>query len=297
MLEVLRSGQLSLGPRVPAFEQAFAERIGAAHACAVSSGTAGLHLALRAVGVGEGDEVVTSPFSFVASANAVLYERARAGVRRHRPGHAQPRPGSGGRCRDRSHVSDPAGAHLRLPGRSAGVRAARAADRRGRLRGAWRRTCRRQGGGRPRPPGGLRLLREQAVDDGRGRDDHARRRGHEAAGRLRAQPGPGARHGLARSRPPRLQLPPQRRRLGDRPRATRATGRHAREPRTGRRLVSRGARRRRGLELPCPDVPGGDRRGWFVFVVQVPRGRDRDDVIGALRERGVRRSRICRRST
>src|SRR5204862_895412 len=75
--EVLRSGQLSLGPRVPAFEQAFAARIGATHACAVSSGTAGLHLALRAAGVTDGDEVVTSPFSFVASANAPIYERAR----------------------------------------------------------------------------------------------------------------------------------------------------------------------------------------------------------------------------
>ena len=58
VLEVLRSGQLSLGPRVPAFEEAFAARVGAEHACAVSSGTTGLHLALRAVGVEEGDEVV-----------------------------------------------------------------------------------------------------------------------------------------------------------------------------------------------------------------------------------------------
>ncbi len=77
VIDVLRSGQLSLGPRVPAFEQAFAARLGVPHASAVSSGTAGLHLALRAVGVGEGDEVVTSPFSFVASANAALFERAR----------------------------------------------------------------------------------------------------------------------------------------------------------------------------------------------------------------------------
>jgi perosamine synthetase len=77
VVEVLRSGQLSLGPRVGEFERAFAARVGAPLASAVSSGTAGLHLALRAVGVGEGDEVVTSPFSFVASANAALYERAR----------------------------------------------------------------------------------------------------------------------------------------------------------------------------------------------------------------------------
>jgi perosamine synthetase len=77
VLDVLRSGQLSLGPRVDEFEQAFAAHVGATCASAVSSGTAGLHLALRAAGVRDGDEVVTSPFSFVASANAALYERAR----------------------------------------------------------------------------------------------------------------------------------------------------------------------------------------------------------------------------
>lgn len=76
VIEVLRSGQLSLGPRLVEFERLFAEHVGAPHASAVSSGTAGLHLALRAVGVEDGDEVITSPFSFVASANAVLYERA-----------------------------------------------------------------------------------------------------------------------------------------------------------------------------------------------------------------------------
>jgi perosamine synthetase len=77
VIEVLRSGQLSLGPRVGEFERAFAARVGVPHASAVSSGTAGLHLALRAVGVERGDEVITSPFSFVASANAALYEGAR----------------------------------------------------------------------------------------------------------------------------------------------------------------------------------------------------------------------------
>ncbi len=76
VLEVLRSGQLSLGPRLPAFEEAFAARVGARYACAVSSGTTALHLCLRAVGVERGDEVVTTPFSFVATANAVLYQDA-----------------------------------------------------------------------------------------------------------------------------------------------------------------------------------------------------------------------------
>jgi perosamine synthetase len=77
VVAVLRSGRLSLGPVLGEFERAFASRVDAVHASAVSSGTAGLHLALRAVGVSDGAEVVTSPFSFVASANSVLYERAR----------------------------------------------------------------------------------------------------------------------------------------------------------------------------------------------------------------------------
>jgi perosamine synthetase len=77
VLEVLRSGVLSLGGKIPEFEQRFAKMIGAPHGSAVSSGTAGLHLSLRAVGVKDGDEVVTSPFSFVASANAIVFERAK----------------------------------------------------------------------------------------------------------------------------------------------------------------------------------------------------------------------------
>ncbi len=77
VLEVLRSGRLSLGPLLAQFEHAFAATVGASYASAVSSGTAGLHLALRALGVSDGDEVITSPFSFVASANVMLFERAR----------------------------------------------------------------------------------------------------------------------------------------------------------------------------------------------------------------------------
>ncbi|HWD69134.1 MAG TPA: DegT/DnrJ/EryC1/StrS family aminotransferase [Solirubrobacteraceae bacterium] len=77
VLAVLRSGQLSLGSKGPEFERAFACRVGARCASAVASGTAGLHLALRAVGVSDGAEVITSPFSFVASANVAIYERAR----------------------------------------------------------------------------------------------------------------------------------------------------------------------------------------------------------------------------
>ena len=76
VLDVLKSNHLSLGPRVGEFEDQFAKYLGTRHAVAVSSGTAALHLSLIASGVGEGDLVVTSPFSFVASANCVLYEHA-----------------------------------------------------------------------------------------------------------------------------------------------------------------------------------------------------------------------------
>jgi perosamine synthetase len=77
VLEVLRSGRLSLGPMLERFERDFASWLGARDVVAVSSGTAGLHLAVRALAWKDGDEVVTTPFSFVASASCLLYERAR----------------------------------------------------------------------------------------------------------------------------------------------------------------------------------------------------------------------------
>lgn len=74
--EVLRSGMIAQGQRVADFEQAFAEYNGVDHAVAVNSGTAALHAALLAHGIGKGDEVITSPFSFVATANSVLFTGA-----------------------------------------------------------------------------------------------------------------------------------------------------------------------------------------------------------------------------
>ena len=76
VLEVLRSGWLSLGPTGPRFEALFAEAVGSPYCAAVSSGTAGLHLCMRLAGVEAGDEVITSPYSFVASANCAIYEGA-----------------------------------------------------------------------------------------------------------------------------------------------------------------------------------------------------------------------------
>src|SRR6476660_1137820 len=71
--EAVLSGWVSQGPQVAAFEREFAELVGAQHACAVSSCTTALHLALLAVGVGPGDEVVTVSHSYIATANAVRY--------------------------------------------------------------------------------------------------------------------------------------------------------------------------------------------------------------------------------
>jgi len=77
VLAVLRTPYLSMGPKVREFEEAVADYIGVAHGVAVNSGTSGLHLCMEAEGIGPGDEVITTPFSFVASANCVLYQGAR----------------------------------------------------------------------------------------------------------------------------------------------------------------------------------------------------------------------------
>jgi dTDP-4-amino-4,6-dideoxygalactose transaminase len=77
VIEVLESGMLAQGPRVAALEEAFARMTGARHAIATTSGTTGLHLALLAHGIGPGDEVITSPFTFIASVNAILFTGAK----------------------------------------------------------------------------------------------------------------------------------------------------------------------------------------------------------------------------
>jgi len=74
VIDVLKTRWLSLGPEIPEFERKFAEYIGTKYAVAVNSGTSALHLAVKALGIGPGDEVIVTPFSFVASANCVLFE-------------------------------------------------------------------------------------------------------------------------------------------------------------------------------------------------------------------------------
>lgn len=77
VLDVMSGPTLSLGPMLPAFEQALAAAAGTRFAVAVNSGTSALHLCVKAAGLSAGDEVITSPFSFVASANCLLFERVR----------------------------------------------------------------------------------------------------------------------------------------------------------------------------------------------------------------------------
>ena len=75
--DVLRSGRLSIGPRQDLFEEMVASRAKRRHGVAISSGTAGLHLIMLALGIGPGDEVITTPFSFIASSNAILMVGAK----------------------------------------------------------------------------------------------------------------------------------------------------------------------------------------------------------------------------
>ena len=286
VLEVLRSGQLSLGPRVPAFEQAFAARVGAPHASAVSSGTAGLHLALRAVGVSDGDEVVTSPFSFVASANAAVFERARPVFADIDPVTLNLDPDAAGAAvTERTaavlpvHIFGypadiPAFERLGLPIVEDACEALGAVHADGVAVG-----------GRGHPAvfgfyankqlttgeGGMVALGDAAMKE---RIDSERNQGrapdmgwldHDRLGFNYRLSDVACAIGLA-----------QLERL-DAMLAARA------------RVAARYGAALEGLEglgVPCPDT-GGNVRGWFVYVVQVPRGHDRDDVLRALREHGI----------
>lgn len=77
VVEVLKSGMIAQGPKVAEFEEKFAEWVGAEYGIAVNSGTAALHVALLSCGIGEGDEVITTPFTFIASGNSILYTGAK----------------------------------------------------------------------------------------------------------------------------------------------------------------------------------------------------------------------------
>jgi perosamine synthetase len=290
VLEVLRSGQLSLGPRLPAFERAFAERVGAPLASAVSSGTAGLHLALRAVGVGEGDEVITSPFSFVASANVAVYERARPVFADIDPLTLNLDPQAAeAAVTERTRALLP----VHIFGYPADMPAfERLADDRGLA--IVEDACEALGGRHPdgTPVGGrghpavFGFYANKQLTTGEG--------GMITLGdalqkeRIDSERNQGRAHDMGWLDHDRLGF---NYRLSD---IACALG-LAQLARLDEMLAARSllAERYRGalagideLELPCPDE-GGNTRGWFVFVVQLPRGVDRDETVRALAAAGI----------
>jgi perosamine synthetase len=290
VIEVLRSGQLSLGPRLAEFERLFAAHIGARCASAVSSGTAGLHLALRAVGVGEGEEVVTSPFSFVASANAVLYERAR-------PVFADIDPVTLNLDPEAARAAIGPRTKAILPVHIFGYPAdmiafEKLADTH--ALGLVEDACEALGathadgvpvGGRGHPAvfgfyankqittaeGGMVALGDEAMKE---QIDSERNQGrapdmgwldHDRLGFNYRLSDVACALGIA-------QLGRLEEMLAGR---SRVAG-----------LYREALADVEGLSLPCEDA-GGQRRGWFVFVVQVPAGVERDEVVRGLAGRGV----------
>ncbi|PTL54170.1 DegT/DnrJ/EryC1/StrS family aminotransferase [Paraconexibacter algicola] len=289
VLAVLRSGQLSLGPTGPEFERRFAEKVGARHASAVSSGTAGLHLALRAVGVRDGDEVVTSPFSFVASANAIVFERATPVFADIDPVTLDLDPAAAAAAvTERTtavlpvHIFGypadlPAFERLGLPIVEDACEALGALDREGVPVGgrghpavfgfyANKQLTTGEGGLVTMGDASMKARIDSERNQGRAPDmgwlDHDRLGFNYRLSDLQAAVG------LA-------QLDRLDGMLADRARVA-AAYREALAP-----LAADV-----GLGLPCEDRDR-ERRGWFVFVVQVPRERDRDQVIRDLRSRGV----------
>jgi len=296
VLAVLRSGQLSLGPRLAEFEQRFAAFVGAAHACALSSGTAGLHLALRAVGVGEGDEVVTSPFSFVASANSVLYERARPVFADVDPVTLNLDPeAAAAAIGDRTRALLPV--HIfGYPADMPAFEALAASNGLAIVEDACEALGARHAdgaavGGRGHPAvfgfyankqlttgeGGMVTLADPALKE---RIDSERNQGrapdmgwldHDRLGFNYRLSDVACALGIA-------QLARLQQMLADR---ARVAGLY-REALAGVASSPEGE----GLELPCADLDG-NQRGWFVFVVQVPHGVDRDETVRALAALGV----------
>jgi len=287
---VLRSGRLSLGPRVAQFERMFAARVGARHASAVASGTAGLHLALRAVGVGDGDEVLTSPFSFVASANAAIYERARPVFADIDPVtlNLDPRAAAAA-VSTRTRALLP----VHIFGYPADLPAFEQLAQRHRL-AIVEDACEALGA----------VHADGVAVGGRG---HAAAFGFYANKQLTTGEGgmivmaDGALKERIDSERNQGRAPDMgwldHDRLGFNYRLTDiacALG-IAQLARLEQMLAARArvaARYREALgeieelQLPCADA-GGNRRGWFVFVVQLPDGFDRAEVIRALAERGV----------
>jgi perosamine synthetase len=289
LLTTLRSGRLALGPRLGEFEEALSAHF-ALPTSAVSSGTAGLHLAIRAAGIRAGDEVVTTPFSFVASANCLLYENAK-------PVFCDIDP--------RTLNIDPAAAEAAVTERTTGLLPVHifgypadmpALERLAGERGLWlvEDACEALGavhadgkgvgargnlavfGFYPNKQittgeGGAVVCPDDAVKE---RIDSERNQGrapdmgwldHDRLGFNYRLDDLSCALGIA-------QLERLDELLAGRARVA--------------ALYNEALAGVEQLTLPCPDE-GGDRRSWFVYAVQLPPGVDRDAAVVAMRERGV----------
>jgi perosamine synthetase len=297
--EVLRSGRLSLGPVQARFEDDLARWLGAEDVVAVSSGTAALHLGVRALGWGEGDEVVTSPFSFVASANCLLYEDAVPVFCDVDPVTLNLDPEAVGAAVSQRtagllpvHIFGypAATAPLRALASDRGLamledacEALGAVDARGSRVGADglatfafyanKQLTMGEGGAIAVPDGELGARLRSERNQGRAPDmgwlDHDRLGFNYRLTEMQAA------IGIA-------QLERADELLAARGRVA-ALYRKALAARGG---VPAGEGEPAGLVLPCDDR-GDERRSWFVYVVQLPEDADRDAVIADLDQRGI----------
>jgi len=289
VLETLRSGRLALGPRLGEFEDRLAQLFDR-RVSAVSSGTAGLHLAIRAAGVEAGDEVVTTPFSFVASANCLLYENAT-------PVFCDIDP--------RTLNIDPGAAAAAITDRTTGLLPVHifgypadmpSFERLAADRGLWivedacealgaahadgtsvgargnlsvfafypnKQITTGEGGAVVCPDAGTKERIDSERNQGRAPDmgwlDHDRLGFNYRLDDLSCALGV-------------AQLERLDELLAGRARVA--------------ALYSEALAEVENLDLPCPDADG-DRRSWFVYVVQLPPGVDRDAAVVAMRERGI----------
>jgi len=290
VIEVLRSGRLSLGPKLAEFESLFAAAVGARHASALSSGTAGLHLALRSVGVSDGDEVVTSPFSFVASANAVLFERARPVFADIDPVTLDLDPqAAAAAVTPRTRALLP----VHIFGWPADMDAFDTLAGRHGL-GIVEDACEALDGlyadgspvGSRANPAVFAFYANKQLTTGEG--GMVTTGSGEVKERIDSERNQGRAPDMDWLDHDRLGF---NYRLSD---IACALGieqlRRLPEMMAGRRRAAELYRQAlggiEGLALPCPDS-GAIRRGWFVFVVQLPHGADRDETIRALGRRGV----------
>jgi dTDP-4-amino-4,6-dideoxygalactose transaminase len=290
VVDALRSGRLALGPRMASFEAAFAAASGTSHVSAVSSGTAALHLAIRAAGIERGDDVLTSPFSFVASANCLLYEGARPvfcdidprtlNITAETAGEALTERTTGilpvhifGYPCDMPRIE--------LLSRDCGLwivedacEALGAVHADGTPVGARgnlsvfgfypnKQITTGEGGAVASPSAAIKERIDSERNQGRTPDmgwlDHDRLGYNYRLDDLSCA--------LGMAQLERLdELLEARARVAG--------------------LYAEALAGIEELDLPCPDE-GGDRRGWFVYVVQLPREVDRDTAVVAMRERGV----------